>query len=358
MSADRRLSDRELALRPWTEDDAPTIAALIDGDEQISLWLDLIPQPYTRDNALQWLRGEVGRGSSEVTWAVVVDAAVTGAIGTTPQGDDGWEVGYWTAADARGRGLMPRALVLVARWLLRERGAARISLRADPENVASCRVAEKAGFVREGVLRSAHWNARQQRRQSWAVYSLLPDDYAVGLYEHTVGDLSRQLAHGRIELDEPDPEWPALFAREAERLRSLLGERIVLLEHAGSTSVPGLPAKPIVDIVMEVPDTTDEASFVPALEAAGYELRIREAHWFEHRLFKGPDTNVNLHVFSAGCEETRRMLAFRDWLRANDDRERYAAAKRELAARDWQFVQQYADAKSAVVGEIMRRALA
>ena len=174
--SERDLVDRELRLRAWTEADAPTIAALIDGEEQISLWLDLIPQPYAETHALQWLRGEVGRGPSEITWALETDGTVGGSIGATPQGDDVWEVGYWTRAEMRGRGLMPRALGLVARWLLETQGAQRIYLRADPENVASCRVAEKAGFVREGVLRSAHWNARQQRRQSWTIYSVLPGE--------------------------------------------------------------------------------------------------------------------------------------------------------------------------------------
>jgi GrpB-like predicted nucleotidyltransferase (UPF0157 family) len=106
-----------------------------------------------------------------------------------------------------------------------------------------------------------------------------------------------------------------------------------------------------------VPDSTDEPGYVPDMEAAGYVLRIREPEWFEHRVFKGPDTNVNLHVFSAGCEEVDRMLLFRDHLRSNEpDRELYARGKRELAARDWKYVQQYADAKTAVVEEIMGRA--
>jgi GrpB-like predicted nucleotidyltransferase (UPF0157 family) len=160
-----------------------------------------------------------------------------------------------------------------------------------------------------------------------------------------------------IEIREYDPGWPVLYAREEARIRSLLGDRVVRIEHAGSTSVPGLPAKPIVDIVLEVPSSADEAAYVPDLEAGGYPLTIREPEWFEHRLFKGPDTNVNLHVFSAGCEEVDRMIRFRDWLRTHEaDRERYAAAKRELAARDWKYVQQYADAKTAVVLEIMGRA--
>jgi GrpB-like predicted nucleotidyltransferase (UPF0157 family) len=162
---------------------------------------------------------------------------------------------------------------------------------------------------------------------------------------------------GRIEIREYDPEWPVQSTREEARLRRILGDRVVRLEHAGSTSVPGLPAKPIVDIVLEVPDSSDEASYAADLEAAGYPLTIREPEWYEHRVFKGPDTNVNLHVFTAGSEEVERMLMFRDRLRANAaDRERYAAAKRELAAQDWTYVQQYADAKTAVVQEIMARA--
>ena len=131
------------------------------------------------------------------------------------------------------------------------------------------------------------------------------------------------------------------------------------IEHVGSTSVPGLAAKPLIDIVLVVADTTDEDAYVPPLEAAGYVLRIREPDWFEHRLFKGPDTNVNVHTFSEGCEEVDRMVAFRDWLRTHDDdRDLYLAAKRELAQREWKYVQNYADAKSAVVREILARASA
>jgi GrpB-like predicted nucleotidyltransferase (UPF0157 family) len=166
-----------------------------------------------------------------------------------------------------------------------------------------------------------------------------------------------QPLQGRIEIHEHDPRWPELYAREAARLERVLGARVVRLEHAGSTSVPGLPAKPIVDIVLEVPDSSDEPGYLPDLQEAGYRLTIREPEWFEHRVFKGPDTNVNLHVFSAGCPETARMLRFRDWLRSNDaDRDLYARVKRELSARDWKYMQQYADAKDAIVAEIMGRA--
>jgi GrpB-like predicted nucleotidyltransferase (UPF0157 family) len=164
---------------------------------------------------------------------------------------------------------------------------------------------------------------------------------------------------GRIVLAEPDPSWPVLYAREEARIRTAIGDRVLAIEHTGSTSVAGLAAKPIVDITMIVADVTDETAWIPDLEAAGYLLRIRENEpdWYDHRVLKGPDTNINLHVFSAGCVELERMVGFRDWLRAHDDdRQRYEDTKRDLAARDWEFVQNYADAKTAVVEEIMGRA--
>ena len=166
-------------------------------------------------------------------------------------------------------------------------------------------------------------------------------------------------ADGPIHLADYDPAWPALYEREAARIRSLLGDRVRLLEHAGSTSVPGLAAKPIIDIELAVPDSADEPAYVPDLEAGGYVLHGREPDWFEHRLFKGPDTAVNLHVFSAGSPEIDRTLVFRDRLRTNEaDRRLYEATKRELAARDWVYVQDYADAKDEIIAAIVERALA
>ncbi len=162
-----------------------------------------------------------------------------------------------------------------------------------------------------------------------------------------------------IRIVEYDPEWPHLFEREEKRIRAALGDRVLMLEHVGSTSVPGLAAKPRIDMLLVVPDSSDEASYVLPLEAAGYVLRIREPDWYQHRVLKGPDTDVNLHVFSEGCVEIRRMLLFRDWLRSHpEDRERYERTKRELAGRNWKYVQNYADAKTEVVEEIIARASA
>jgi GrpB-like predicted nucleotidyltransferase (UPF0157 family) len=172
---------------------------------------------------------------------------------------------------------------------------------------------------------------------------------------NTVGELKP--LSGRIQIVDYDPQWPQLFEREAHRIRAALGPQALKIEHTGSTSVPGLVAKPIIDVLLVVTDSGDEETYLPALEAAGYLLRIREAHWYEHRMFNGPDTEMNLHVFSSGCSEIDRMLKFRDWLRSHAaDRDLYARTKLDLARKEWKYVQNYADAKTAVVEEIMARA--
>jgi GrpB-like predicted nucleotidyltransferase (UPF0157 family) len=173
----------------------------------------------------------------------------------------------------------------------------------------------------------------------------------------TVGEPTR--VEGPVTLVDYDAAWPARFAREAARIRGALGGRALLVEHVGSTSVPGLVAKPIIDVVLAVADSSDEAAYVPALERAGYALRIREPEWHQHRMLRGRDPDVNLHVFTIGSPEVGRMLAFRERLRAvEEDRRRYAAAKRSLARREWRYLQEYADAKTAVVQEILARATA
>jgi GrpB-like predicted nucleotidyltransferase (UPF0157 family) len=129
------------------------------------------------------------------------------------------------------------------------------------------------------------------------------------------------------------------------------------VENVGSTSVPGLAAKPIIDILLLVSDPADEDAYVPQLEAAGYLLHGREPGWHQHRLLRGTEPPANVHVFAIGSSEVERMLLFRDRLRAHpDERELYERAKRELAARRWGYVQDYADAKSQVVEEIIARA--
>ncbi|MEW2529190.1 GrpB family protein [Streptomyces sp. NPDC047071] len=176
----------------------------------------------------------------------------------------------------------------------------------------------------------------------------------------TVGEVPR--LDGQVTLREYDPRWPEAFAREAARIRAALDATPHELEHAGSTSVPGLTAKPIVDMVLTVADPGDEEAYVPALERIGFRLAIREPEWYEHRVLRKQDLgpgadSANLHVFPRGCAEVTRMLLFRDRLRAHPgDRDLYARTKQALAARTWTYTQNYADAKSDVVAEIMERA--
>ncbi|HUS06014.1 MAG TPA: GrpB family protein [Bryobacteraceae bacterium] len=171
---------------------------------------------------------------------------------------------------------------------------------------------------------------------------------------YTIGELKP--LSSRILIVDYIAHWPELFAREADRIQSALGSRALRIEHCGSTSVPGLAAKPIIDLLLVVADSAEEDAYARALEAAGYVLRIREPDWYEHRVFKGPDTDINLHVFSSGCPEIDRMLTFRDWLRSNGaDRDLYARTKLALAQKEWKSVQNYADAKTVIIEEIIAR---
>lgn len=180
-----------------------------------------------------------------------------------------------------------------------------------------------------------------------------PEEY---LQEVTVGD--RQPVNSTIYLAPYDPNWPAQFSKLEARVRQALGDKVLMLEHVGSTSIEGLSAKPIIDMLLVVPDSADEESYVPYLESQGFVLRIREPDWHEHRMLKGRDIKANLHVFSEGCQEVKRMLTFRDWLRTHaDDKELYEERKRHLARQTWKYTQHYADAKTEVVQEILSRAL-
>jgi GrpB-like predicted nucleotidyltransferase (UPF0157 family) len=171
----------------------------------------------------------------------------------------------------------------------------------------------------------------------------------------TVGDV--QLLDAPVTLVEHDPAWPERYEAFARDICGALGDAVVLLEHVGSTSVPGLAAKPIIDIVLAVLDSSQEGAYVDALAAEGFVLRIREPEWYEHRMLQSQGADVHLHVFTAGCPEIDRMLLFRNALRADvAARDRYAAAKHDLAARHWRHVQHYADAKTTVVQEILTHA--
>lgn len=153
-----------------------------------------------------------------------------------------------------------------------------------------------------------------------------------------------------------DPAWPERFAELEGRIRAALGATALVVEHIGSTSVPGLAAKPIVDVLLVVADVDDEASYVPAMEDAGFVLRVREAG---HRMFRTPERDVHIHVYSSGDPAIADYLDLRDWLRIDaGDRALYADVKRDLVTRPWSDMNHYAEAKTDVIQGILGRAKA
>jgi len=181
------------------------------------------------------------------------------------------------------------------------------------------------------------------------------DSFEKRMREVIIGEIEQPT----IVIADYNPAWPERFRQEEVRTVAALGEAALSVEHIGSTSVPGLAAKAIVDILLVVEDSGEEDLYLPALEEAGYVLRIREPDFHEHRMFRTPEKDVHVHVFSAGSPEIERYLLLRDRLRQNEgDRELYAQRKRALAKRDWPTMEHYAEAKTEVVEGIISRAAA
>jgi GrpB-like predicted nucleotidyltransferase (UPF0157 family) len=175
---------------------------------------------------------------------------------------------------------------------------------------------------------------------------------------HLDDELDTVLIGGRepgiVRLVDYDPAWPARFESQRARIAAALGPRARSIEHIGSTAVPGLAAKPIIDVLVEVDDPEAEQLYAPQLESAGYRLRVREPR---HRMFHTPARDVHVHIWPAGSPETLDYHLLRDWLRTHaDDRRLYEGAKRALADRHWPDMNYYAEAKGPVIEEIKARA--
>ncbi len=162
-----------------------------------------------------------------------------------------------------------------------------------------------------------------------------------------------------IRIVDYDPGWSEKFQIHANRIARALNDTVVRIEHIGSTSVTELAAKPIIDILLVVVDSQDEAAYLAKLEAVGYVLRVREPEFHEHRMLRSPELDVHIHVYSQGCPEIERYLTFRDWLRQHAvGRRVYEETKRRLAAQDWSDMNAYADAKTDVIEGIIAAARA
>jgi GrpB-like predicted nucleotidyltransferase (UPF0157 family) len=162
-----------------------------------------------------------------------------------------------------------------------------------------------------------------------------------------------------IIIEDYDPAWADRFAAASSLLGEALSGLILAVEHVGSTSVPGLPAKPIIDIDLLIGDTADESRYLPALEELGYRLVLREPWWYGHRMLVSPAEDVHLHVWPSGAPEPVRHRLFRDWLRAHPaDRDLYAATKRRLARDTVHRPGDYSLAKNDVIDDIYVRIFA
>lgn len=157
-----------------------------------------------------------------------------------------------------------------------------------------------------------------------------------------------------LELHPHDDRWTDIYRDHQQRIRDALAAVDVEIEHIGSTSVPGLAAKPIIDIVVTVEDITAEEDFLDALLAAGYELRVREPG---HRLVRTPAQDVHVHLFERGDPAVDEYLLLRDHLRSDaDDRALYENTKRALLSKRWGDMNDYAKAKTDVILTIKARA--
>ena len=158
-----------------------------------------------------------------------------------------------------------------------------------------------------------------------------------------------------VEVAAYDLVWPMLFQTLKSQIGGALNGTALTIEHVGSTAVPDLPAKPVIDIDVIVANPEDESGYVPALEKLGYTLTIRERSWYQHRMLRLDTPRVNVHIFGPDCPEHMRHILFREWLRAHpEDRRRYTDAKM-LAKEGASTVQTYNSRKESVIKEIYTR---
>ncbi|GAA4760254.1 GrpB family protein [Nocardioides endophyticus] len=181
----------------------------------------------------------------------------------------------------------------------------------------------------------------------------MPTDRSSRRVDVTTVELVGGTEKGDLVLADYDPNWPGWYASHERRVATALGTA-VQIEHIGSTSVPGLAAKPILDILVTVEDITAEEDYLDQLLDAGYELRVREPG---HRMVRTPARDVHVHIHEVGDHEALDLLSFRDHLRSEPgDRDLYERTKRALIDQDWADMNAYAGGKTAVIVEIMERA--
>ncbi|WP_353886395.1 GNAT family N-acetyltransferase [uncultured Curtobacterium sp.] len=317
-------------------------AAALRDPEGFGRWVDQLLAEETTAAV------ELGHVTCTYRWVVQGDEYL-GSIALRHELNDwlreyGGHVGYGIRPSARGRGLASAALAATLDTAA-ERGMPEVLLTCDATNPASRRVIERNGgrYERSVVTPDGHTLLRfwirtgAHHAPDVDTVEIVggPEALTVGLHEH-------------------DPAWAERFAAHRDRVTAALAGQHVVVEHIGSTAVPGLAAKPIVDVAVAVPDVTDEAAYLEPLLAAGYELRVREPG---HRLVRTPERDVHVHVYEHGAPALDAYLLLRDHLRRDAaDRRRYEDVKRTLMTRSWDDMNAYADAKTEVIEAIKDRA--
>lgn len=362
------LTTDRLVLRSWP---AAEVSAVLDGT-RLPHWADDFPAEGDRDIA-GFIAGQPDALGPYGQRQIIERATglVVGAVGLFPPADGTIEFGYGIVPSCRGQGYASEAARAIVALALSAPDIHTVRATVDQSNPASARVLEKTGLTH--TTTDATGTATFQTTAP-PPHGRVPGPMSDEEIE-TASLGAAQQVNGQVALGEYDPRWPEVYGREARLIAARLddgghergdkggdGGGEYRLEHVGSTSVPGLAAKPVIDMLLIVADPGDEAGYVPALAAVGYPVAIREPDWYEHRVLRkqdlGPSAgSANLHVLPAGCPEVDRMLLFRDRLRTHPaDRELYAETKRELARQEWKYLQNYADAKAEIVERILTRA--
>ncbi|GAA1720120.1 hypothetical protein GCM10009809_14820 [Isoptericola hypogeus] len=356
----RSLGDDGAELRPLEPWHAEELLATIDrGREFIGRFVGLPDRITDLDSSRSFLAAYAQKAATDTgrLYGIWTDGTLVGGVlfRTMSVEVGSAEAGCWLEPAAAGRGLVTRAARVIIDWAIRERGIHRVEWWVASGNAPSIAVARRLGMRRDGVLREHHeYRGVRQDIEVWSVLAPEWQSQPVPPGQVTGVELVGGVERREIVLVDPDPRWSARFEQERERILAALGPRATRVDHVGSTAVPGLAAKPIVDIDVSVPDVEDEDAYLPALLDAGYELRVREPG---HRLVRTPARDVHVHVCSAGSDWERQHLLFRDRLRHDaGDRAAYAALKRELAAREWPSMNDYADAKGGLIAQITDRA--
>ena len=353
-------------MRRWLPEDAEALShAVAESIDHLRPWMGWVGQEPTSTEDRRALIEEWERDWSrggDVVLGIFLANRVIGGCGLHRRIEpDGLEIGYWIHPSFTRRGFATRVARLLTDVALAQSDITHVEIHHDKANIASAGVPRKLGFQFIGEGRDQpeapgdqgiEWRWRMNKR-TWQARA----GREGAERKEREAYLERILIGGRekrpVVLVEYDRGWPGRFERERRRIQNALGEAVTRIEHIGSTAVPGLAAKPIVDVLVTLAAPDDEETFASALEGAGYELRVREPG---HRMFRTPTRDVHVHIWRDSDSEVGRCIRFRDRLRRSpEDRRAYEQLKRDLAKSDWADMNDYADAKGPLIEAILAR---